>query len=185
MNASTVQPPRRHEERTVLVDAIPEAVFALADDHTKFSAHMGSPSWMMLGSRMATSVDAGRGQELGSHITMAGNILGLPLALDEVVVERVVPSDKAWETVGMPRLLVVGPYRMGFQVVSHARGSAFRVFIDYELPKRNQWLGRLLGRMYSRWCVDQMATDVQRHFSSIRPVSENASGSPGGGPPHR
>jgi hypothetical protein len=167
MPSATAQPLRRHEEQTVVVEASPEEVFAFADDHQKFVAHMGSSSWMMLGSRMITSVDALRGQEIGSHITMTGNLLGLPLDLDEVVVERAAPREKAWETVGVPRLLVIGPYRMGFQVLDAEHGSAFRVFIDYTLPERHQWLGRLLGRMYARWCLDQMSKGVASRFRRV------------------
>ena len=44
---------------------------------------------------------------------MNGRILGLKLSLDEVVTERDPPARKVWETVGVPRLLVIGPYRMG------------------------------------------------------------------------
>jgi len=151
----------------VFVAAFPEEVFAFADDHAQFSAHMGSPSWMMLGSRMDTSVDAARGQEVGSHITMTGNVVGIPLVVDEVVVEHVVPWEKTWETVGTPRLLVIGAYRMGFRVLRHERGSAFRVFIDYSLPERHRWLGRLLGQVYARWCVKQMTKGVERRFRRV------------------
>lgn len=94
MNGTTGPSTTRHEEQTVFVDAFPEEVFAFADDHAQFSAHMGSPSWMMLGSRMDTSVDAARGQEVGSHITMTGNVVGIPLVVDEVVVEHVAPWER-------------------------------------------------------------------------------------------
>jgi len=168
MSKTTAGPSTRHEERTVFVDAFPEDVFAFADDHEKFSEHMGSSSWMMLGSRMTTTLDDRRGQEIGAHITMTGRILGIPLDLDEVVVERVAPWAKVWQTVGTPRLLVIGAYRLGFQVLRHEHGSAFRVFIDYERPIRHRWLGDLMGGMYARWCVDQMTKSVTRRFRRRR-----------------
>ena len=158
---------RQHEERAVWVPAAPEAVFAFADDHLQFAEHMASSSWMMFGSAMSTRVDAARGQEIGSHITMEGSVLGVGLSLDEVVTERVVPTAKAWETIGEPRLLVIGPYRMGFQITRNAEGSTFRVFIDYELPRRRRWLGLLFGAVYARWCVNQMARSVERRFSAV------------------
>jgi len=155
----------------VCVAGFPDEVFGFANDHSKLSAHMSASSWMMLGSKMTTAMDAGRGQEIGSHITMAGSVLGFRISLDEVVVERVPPWEKAWETVGTPRLLVIGAYRMGFRVLWYERGSVFTVFIDYDMPTRSRWLGRLLGDTYARWCVKQVATGVQRHFGRLEGVS--------------
>lgn len=85
------EPFSRHDECTVFVAGIPEKVFAFADDHSKVSAHMSVSSWMMLGGKMTTATDAERGQNVGSHITMTGNVLGIQLSLDEVVVERPPP----------------------------------------------------------------------------------------------
>ena len=92
----------QHHEQTVSVLATREQVFAFVDDHTRFSAHMGQPSWMMAGSRMRTEVDQDRGQRVGSHIRMTGSMLGLKLSLDEVVTEREPPRRKTWRTVGTP-----------------------------------------------------------------------------------
>lgn len=156
--------PRWHEERSVWVHATPEEVFAFADDHQKFSGHMASSSWMMFGSKMSTRLDAARGRAAGSHITMGGSVLGVRLSLDEVVTERNVPVSKAWETVGEPRLLVIGSCRMGFELARRDEGTTFRVFIDYEWPRRRRWLGRLLGGLYARWCVNQMAAGVEYRF---------------------
>ena len=35
----------------------------------------------------------------------------------------------------MPRLLVIGAYKMGVQITPVSGASRMRVFIDYELPK--------------------------------------------------
>lgn len=153
-----------HHEQTVSVPARPEAVFAFADDHAKLAGHMSRRSWMTGGGRMETRVDEGHGQALGSHIRMSGRVMGVPLALDEVVTEREAPRHKAWETVGTPRLLVVGPYRMSLDVEPSGEGSRVRVAIDYALPPKNVWLGRLFGGSYARWCVRQMTGDVAARF---------------------
>ncbi len=162
------------------VQAAPEEVFAFADDHRQFSSHMASSSWMMLGSKMSTRMDAAGGRAVGSHITMDGSVLGVRLSLDEAVTERLVPASKTWETVGEPRLLAVGSYRMGFEVARRGEGTTFRVFIDYLLPQRRRWLGRFLGGFYAGWCVSQMVKGVESRFR--RPAAGNGtvSQSPGG-----
>ena len=88
--------------------------------------------------------------------------MGLPISLEEVVIERQPPRRKSWETVGQPHLLVIARYRMGFDVTPDGASSRVRVFIDYELPPTapQSWLGRLFGGAYARWCITRMAEDA-------------------------
>lgn len=88
------------------------------------------------------------------------------LCADEVITEREPPAHKLWETIGEPRLLVVGSYRMGFDLRVRGDGSELEVFIDYELPKvgLGRWLP-FLGRMYARWCTRRMARDAVTYFA--------------------
>ena len=155
----------RHWDDGAVIAAPVDAVFAFLDDHARLAAHMSRSSWMMGGGRMELSVDAGGGQVVGSHIRLDGTVLGVRLALDEVVTRREPPVEKVWETVGAPRLLVVGPYIMGFRLAPRDGATDLRLFIDYDLPETNQWLGQLFGGVYARWCVGEMLTAVRRHFA--------------------
>ena len=154
----------RHLEESVHIEAPPERVFACADDHRQLASHMNRRSWMIGNQPMETLLDAERGQAVGSHIRMSGKFLGVRLELDEVVTERQAPHRKKWETVGVPRLIVIGPYQMGFTIDPEGTGSRLRVFIHYDLPARGAWLGRLFGGFYARWCVWQMLRGVSDAF---------------------
>jgi hypothetical protein len=157
----------RHVEATAIVDAAPETVCVFVDDHARFSSHMGESSWMMAGSRMSIELDAAQGRAVGSHIRLTGRVLGFPLFLDEVVTRRLPPAEKVWQTVGQPRLMVIGAYTMGIAIAAHGNKSRLRVFIDYELPGglATYWLGWLFSGLYARWCVNQMVKGVAAHFS--------------------
>ena len=155
---------RRHYENTALIPASAQEVFAYIDDHTRFSSHMSKSSWMMGGGRMDVSVDEGRGQRVGSHIRLSGTAFGIQLYLDEVVTRHEPPRLKEWETVGDLILLVVGHYRMGIEITPRGPGSLMRVYIDYDLPTTNAWLGRLFGGMYAKWCVGQMVKGAEGQF---------------------
>ena len=158
-----------HHESHGVVAAEAARLFAHLDDHSRLSSHMSKRSWMLGGGRMDVTIDSGGGQAIGSHILLAGRAFGVPLSLDEVVVERLPPLRKAWETVGEPRLLVVGTYRMGFDVLPRPDDrSELRVFIDYALPTRgvSRWLGRALGHGYARWCTKRMVDDAVSHFAT-------------------
>jgi Polyketide cyclase / dehydrase and lipid transport len=157
----------RHESNG-FVQSPMDQVFAHIDDHTRLSSHMSEPSWKMGGGCMQTELDEGRGQAVGSRIRLSGRVFGVELSVEEIVVERDPPRRKVWETTGTPKLLVIGHYRMGFELSPQGIGSLLRVFIEYVLPDRApaRWLGRLLGGYYARWCTQQMVDDAIRHFET-------------------
>jgi hypothetical protein len=157
---------RRHYEDAASIPASPKVIFDFVNDHSKLSVHMNKSSWIMGGGRMETELDEGKGQKVGSHIHMHGKILGINLSLDEIVTRYEPPSLKVWETVGDPKLLVIGPYQMGLQIEPREEASNLKVFIDYDLPMsaKTRWLGYLFGSMYAKWCVQQMLATAKEHF---------------------
>lgn len=165
--AMSGQPFPLHHHSATLVNASVERVFAYLDDPKSFAAHMGESSMMTMGMRMVIDLDAKGGRETGSKICMQGSMLGIRLALEEVVTEREPPRTKVWETIGTPHLLVIAHYRMGFEVTPEGGAAHVRVFIDYSLPVHGAgaWLGYFLGGVYARWCVKQMVNGVNRHFN--------------------
>jgi hypothetical protein len=156
-----------HNESSALVRAPIDRVFARLDDPMLLAAHMSESSMMMMGSRMSTHVDADAGREIGSEVRMHGSMMGITLALEEVITERQVPCKKVWETIGAPRLVVIAHYRMGFELTAKGDSSLLRVFIDYSLPTQwpGSWLGRLLGGVYAHWCTQRIADDAARYFN--------------------
>lgn len=163
--------PFHHESRRAIAVSA-EILFSYLDDHNRLSGHMSKSSWMMAGSRMDIEFDAAKGQAIGSRIRLKGRALGIPLFVEEVVSERTPPLRKAWQTIGTPRLVVIGPYRMGFEIIPAGAVSKLRIFIDYELPNTRflRWLGGILGGFYARWCTEKMAGDAASAFA-FRPDS--------------
>lgn len=159
-----------HYESSAIVRSTANQVFAYIDDHARLSSHMSESSWMMGGGRMEVELDEDRGQKIGSQIRLSGRVFGIELSVVEVVTERNPPHRKVWETTGSPKLLVIGSYRMGFELSPQENGSILRVFIDYALPEKApaRWLGRLFSKHYARWCTQQMVNDAVKHFALPR-----------------
>lgn len=157
----------RHDEVSVEVNAAPPEVFDHLDDQERLAAHMNKPSVMMMGGRMFYEFDAGRGRSVGSSIRMGGKFLWLNLFVEETVTEHERPRRKSWETRGVPSLIILGGYRMGFEIEEAGAVSRLRVFLDYDHP--NNLVGRVLGTlfapMYARWCVQRMADDAKATFA--------------------
>ena len=160
-----------HFESTVEVSAAADAVFSHLDNHSRLSAHMSNSSWMMAGSRMAIELDASEGCAVGAKIRLSGRVLGIPLSVEEIVTERKPTRRKVWETIGTPNLLVIGQYRMGYEIAPIGKASLLRVFIDYALPNGpfSGLLGGLFGNFYARWCTRRMANDAAKHFQWTGP----------------
>ena len=151
-----------HHRSEVDVGTDAHSLFALLDDHRRLVGHMEKPSLMMAGATTRVETDALNGQAVGSVIKVTGRVLGVSLAVEEVVTERVPPMRKTWETRGEPRLLVIGSYRMGFTITPQGKGSQLVVFIDYQNPPRgfSRGLALMFGGIYAAWCTRRMATDA-------------------------
>jgi hypothetical protein len=80
---------------------------------------------------MEIELDNERGQSVGSHIRLRARVFGISLFVDEIVTERNPPRRKVWETTDSPELLIIGHYRMGFEITPTKPASTMRVFIDY------------------------------------------------------
>ena len=154
----------RHEEYIGDVRASPAELFSALDDQFRLSAHMTKRSWKMGWGKMDIVLDTQGGHAVGSHIELRGRVFGVALSLDEVVTLREPPYRKRWETVGEPRLLVIGAYAMGFEISPDSSSARIRVAIDYDLPREGlpRILGSLFGKSYARWCTRKMVRDAQR-----------------------
>ena len=138
---------------------------------------------MMGGGRMHVRTDGLGGRALGSRIRIRGRALGVRLFAEEIVTVHDAPRRKVWATFGDVRLLVIGPYRMGFEIEPQGTGSRLRVFIDYARPGAgiSRWLGRLLGSWYAQWCTNRMLKDAVAAFAMAG--SPSATGRPIGSAP--
>lgn len=158
--------PLKHYEEAKIISASPNEIFEFVDDPLNLSKHMEEPKPLMLWGWMKNTPDEGGGKKVGSVMRIKGSVLGIGISLAERVIEREVPSHKAWQTFDRINLLVIGHYTMGFDVSEQDNNSNLRVYIDYELPKskKTKLLGILFGKLYAKWCVRQMLNDTQKHF---------------------
>jgi hypothetical protein len=149
-----------------MVPASAKEVFSFLDDHSRLSSHMSKPSWKMGGGSMEIKTDDQQGKSIGSHLILHGVVFGMPIYVDEQVIQYRPPERKVWQTVGEPKLLVIGSYQMGVELEDHGQSTQLSVFIDYALPNKQPWhcLGRVFSGYYAKWCASQMANDTAQFF---------------------
>jgi uncharacterized pyridoxamine 5'-phosphate oxidase family protein len=83
---------------------------------------------------MRIDMDAAEGKAVGAHLRLSGRIFSMQLSVEEAVIERVPLYRKVWQTIDEPQLLVIGRYRMAFEIEPHRASASLRAFIDYDFP---------------------------------------------------
>ncbi len=158
---------KHHYHFTTILQTTAENAFEYLDDPKKLSSHMGKSSWMMAGSKMNIKLDEKEGRGIGAEIILDGTMMGIPLFVREFVTESERPKIKVWETKGPQKLIIMGQYRMGFELTPEGTTTQLKVFIDYSLPSVGvqKVLGLFFSKLYARWCTEQMAKDAVNHFS--------------------
>lgn len=119
---------------------------------------------------MESKLDAARDRSVGSLIPLAGTVFDMHLTVEETVMERNSPRNKAWETVGNPKLLVIGHYRMGFTSETQSDGSLVKVYIDYAMPPKwpAGWLGLFVWLVLRQMVYTADASRRSNVFSSTQ-----------------
>ena len=153
----------RSYEEGVLVPAGVQDVFDYVDDHFKYYSHVIKFA-RIVGGRMALQADDGGGRSVGSHIRLSGSVLGAALSLEEVVTRREPPRIKEWETVGVPKFLIVGQYRYRVDIEPQDGGSLLKVSFDFSPPGSAGRVRLFLSRRYARTCAREMARITRDHF---------------------
>lgn len=167
MNPVETKHYNQHYEESVFIPAPVQDVFEYVDDHANYYSHVIKFA-RMVGRRMDLQMDEGHGQSVGSHIWLSGKVLGKSLSLEEVIKRREPPRIKTWETVGVPKFLIVGQYQYDVQIEPQGNGSMLHVSFDYDPPKESGWLRQLVGRVYAKLCAREMAKVTRGYFTKRR-----------------
>jgi Polyketide cyclase / dehydrase and lipid transport len=160
------------------IDAPAETVFAYVDDIRNMGWHMTErPSMAMMGSRLKLDILSERTTGVGATYRYSGTMLGFTLDFSETVTSYVPNREKAWHTIGEPRLVIIASYDMRLLVEPRSpSSSSLTISIRYALPRA--WVGRVLGLMlagpYSRWCLRRMIRDTKRSLEAATRVSAPA-----------
>ena len=159
---------------TVEIRAPAETVFAHIDDIRNLGWHMTNQSSMaLMGSRLRLEMLSDQATGLGATYRYSGKMLGLSIDFSESVTKYLPPREKAWRTIGEPRLLIIDSYEMHVAVEPQSpAASRLTISIVYELPRSGFWriVGLVLARPYGRWCLRRMCRDTKRVLEATSTV---------------
>jgi len=153
-------------KKELSIQAPPEKVFAFMDDLSKTGMHMSQSSMMMMGSKLTLEQLEGPSKGVGATFHWSGKVMGMPIDITETVTKWIENKEKVWETIGSPKIIILGWYRMILKIESVKKGTLTSLEIEYTKP--NGWFYKIMSFLfsgwYSRWCLNNMLNDTKNHL---------------------
>ena len=136
------------------------------DDLSKTGMHMSQSSMMMMGSKLTLEQLEGPSKGVGATFHWTGKVMGMPIDITETVTKWIENKEKVWETIGSPKIIILGWYRMSLKTEPAKEGTLASLQIEYTQP--NGWFYKILSFFfagwYSRWCLNNMLNDTKKEF---------------------
>ncbi len=141
------------------IPASPDGVFRFLDDPLNTGSHMQKGG---LGGHLQLEVLSGNYAGEGATHRWHGKVFGWKVDFTTVVERWVKDKEKAYRTIGTPRMVVMSNFAVHWALEPVAGGTRITVDFDYEPP--SSWLGsvmsRLFGRRYGQWCLNMVLSDA-------------------------
>ncbi|MBI2271940.1 MAG: hypothetical protein HYU69_16490 [Bacteroidetes bacterium] len=154
----------RKTEKTVIVNAKPEEVFAFMDDISNTGMHMTKNSVQMAGSKLRLEWLTEHKTGLNTKYRWTGKAMGMKVKFTVIVTQWDEGKSKTWETIGDAKMIVISWFKMYLELKRNNDGTTTaRLGILYTKSKNIP--GFLLGKRYSIWCVKSMLKDTKKHFN--------------------
>lgn len=151
-------------EKTVVINASPKEVFDFMDDINNTGMHMTKTNPQMMGSKLNLEWLTDHKTGLNTQYKWTGKVVGMKMKFTVVVTGWESGRSKTWETIGKAKMIVISWYRMYLELKQNDDGTTTaKLGILYTRSK--SFLGFLLGKRYSMWCVNSMLNDTQKHFN--------------------
>lgn len=163
----SLQPPSNRKvrkiEKTVIMNAKPDEVFAFMDDINNTGMHMTKSNAQMMGSKLNLEWLTEHKTGLHTRYRWIGKVMGMKMKFTVIVTQWDNGKSKTWETIGDAKMIVISWYRMYLELKPNEDGTtSAKLGILY--TKSKNLPGFLLGRWYSKWCVKSMLGDTRKHF---------------------
>src|SRR5689334_281254 len=143
------------KSKSVLIHSAPEKVFIYMDNLGNTGMHMMESSAMMMGSKLQLEQLSKNRTGLDSKFRWYGKMMGLKMDFTVVVTKWIKSREKVWETVGKPKMIILGWYQMHLLLSSLGGGTLAELSISYTYPQHvfGKILAFFFSRWYGNWCL--------------------------------
>lgn len=153
----------RTYEKTMIMDGSPQDVFAFMDNIENTGMHMTKSNGAMMGSKLSIQWLSDHKTGLGTKYRWTGKVVGMKMDFTVEVSKWVDGKEKVWGTVGDAKMIVIDWFEM-YLITSAKENGKSEAKLGIYYTKHKSFLGFLLGKWYSKWCVKSMLKDTEKHF---------------------
>lgn len=148
----------RSLKKEIVIHAAQEDVFSFMDDLSKTGMHMSEKSMMMMGSKLALEHLSGPARGVGAVYHWHGKVMGMRIDITEKITTWIENREKIWETIGRPKIILLGWYRMILKTSAVKEGTLTSLQIDFTPPEGFFYriLYSLFSGWYCNWCLTNM-----------------------------
>ena len=153
-------------KKEIIIHSSPQKVFSFMDNLSKTGMHMSENSMMMMGSKLILEQLSGPLQGVGATFHWYGKVMGMSIDITETVTKWTENHEKIWETIGTPKIILLGWYRMILKTEPAKEGTLASLQIDYTPPSGlfHNILYFFLSHYYCNWCLNNMLNDSKKIF---------------------
>lgn len=153
----------KYYEREIIINGLPEDVFAFMDDIKNTGKHMTESSGAMAGSKLKIEWLSPNTTGLGAKYRWTGKVVGVKMDFTVEVSKWIKGREKVWGTIGAAKMIVIDSFEMHLTIVKEDNGTS-KVKLSINYTKHRGVMGFLFGKWYSKWCVKSMLKDTKKHF---------------------
>ena len=99
-------------QKEIIIQALPEKVFAYMDNINNTGMHMTKSSKPMMGSKLELKQLSENATGLNSKFRWYGKMMWFKMDFTVVVTKWIKDKEKVWETIGEAKMIIMGWYQM-------------------------------------------------------------------------
>lgn len=136
-----------------------DEVFGFLDNVRNMGAHMERGG---MGVKLQVERLSEHDTGVGATYRWYGKAFGLNVDYTTVVRHWVPNHEKAYETMGRARMIIMSGFRMRWSLVPVVTGTKIAIDLEYGRPDTlvGRFLSRLLGKRYGDWCLNMIMADA-------------------------
>jgi hypothetical protein len=151
-------------EKTLVVNAKPEEIFAFMDDINNTGMHMTKSNAAMAGGKLTVEWLTPHKTGPGSKYRWTGRAFGMKMDFSVEVTKWIEGKEKIWGTFGDAKMIVLSWYEMYLTLTPLPEGKTQIVLgILYTKAKGSIW-ALLFAKRYAKWCVKSMLRTTENNF---------------------
>src|SRR5215212_2442783 len=121
----------KFKSKSILIHSSPERVFAYMDNLANTGMHMTDSSAMMMGSKLQLQQLTENATGLNSKFRWSGKMMGFAMDFTVVVTKWIKDKEKAWETIGEAKMIILKWYQMRFIISPAGTDTKAELSIAY------------------------------------------------------